>query len=452
MSCTNCSNSNPLASYSVQYSFQQSPNCQSENCGTVTNAQCVSYTGPNLACSGIVSGDSLEKALQTIDTKLCAVSGDYSAYNINCLPGPITTEADFVAAVTSYACTTRNTLTTFTGTTFPVYQTTVDNRFKALEVPGTTCAFAAVTATDTLQQVLDKYCTAFSTLNTAQDISGITWNSCFTVATPPTTIKAGLQLLADQICQVKNASSSLPTFNNTGSCLATPGATDTLVDTIEKIKTRLCSTDTFNAAAITYGCVTSATSLQGAVQNVITKVSSIQQALPTFSADFTVTPLDAGDPCQGVQISLAAGAGTEDHKVAINGTDAAPGYLVNKLAGVGVSIDDTTTPGKVTLTVATQADEKVKAASSDDTAGYLYDKVEVNSATGITLSLGYNAATKKVSITPNLDFDTIWGSLLTYMENNPNSELRTRFCALVSSCPTPCSAPQNAQVVAAVAP
>src|SRR5687768_15827903 len=111
-------------SFNVQYFYDNSCFTCNEECGTnVGDSKCIAYTGPNLSCSGIETNDSVQTALQKIDEQICAVTGDYSAYSYNCLVDwwgeSITTEGDFVDAITSYACEITENLQTFTGVEFP---------------------------------------------------------------------------------------------------------------------------------------------------------------------------------------------------------------------------------------------------------------------------------------------------------------------------------------------
>lgn len=443
MPCTNCSSS-PLTFASSYFYSNQPSNCDSGECGTNTvNAKCVYYAGPNLSCSGIEVNDSLELALQKIDTQICSITGDYSTYSFGCIDdgGAITTEAQFVSAISSYACTTRSTLTTFTGTTFPAYQAAVNSRFVALEVPGITCATASVTSTDTLQAVLNKYCTKLGTLTTAISISGVDWDSCFTVVSPPTTIAGGFTEVLSQICQLKAAGLTLPTFNNTGTCLSSPGASDTLVSTIGKIITRLCQTPTLDNDNLTSSCISipsADTDLETLLQSILTKVDALSTNSYTFSEDdFNITAQDEDNVCAGKSVALVTPI-NQDRFVATSSYDTAPGTLDTKvIAGTGISIN-TSNPAHIVINATgTDTDVLVKAASGDAAAGYLQDKMYGQASSGIALITSYNATTDKVDITPSVTASTLLDVLFLYLENNPASELKERFCTLVSSCPDP---------------
>lgn len=394
--CNTCTSPTPI-SYEIQYFHSD----QCAPCSSSTGCDCT-YQGANLTCSGIVTGDTLEQAFIKIDSQICNATGDYSSYQYNCLT-PVSTEAEFVDMITDYVCTMNTALGAFTNSAYITYQTSVDTRFDAIEVPGITCASASVTNTDTLQQVLTKYCTKFASLTTAISLSGITWNNCFTVGSTPTTIAASFTEVLSQICQTKAliASSTLPTFNNSSNCLAGT-SNDTLVTTIGLLTTKVCAAATVAIGSLTTSCLTLGSTLQSALQAVISKVDTLTQNDITFSGDFVVTATDGGDPCAGRTVALATPINA-DRFVASNASDSSPGTLISKLqAGTSISLDDTTTPGKVIIN-STGVDRKVSAATADASPGFLVDKLEGSSINGITITPVYNSGTGKVTLQLSVD-------------------------------------------------
>lgn len=458
MACNDCNQSNPLT-FDTSW-WNNSPCAQSSNCDgcTSTSSACVIYRGPNLACSGIETDDSVEVALQKIDEQICTVNGNYSAYTFNCLPTwlgiPITTEGQFVDAITAYACEIATNLDTFVNTDFPNYQGEVELRFDAIEVPGITCASAGVTSLNTLNQILTKYCQKFEDIDDALDISGITWDACLTVVSPPTTLPEALQLLADQICTVNSAASALPTFNNIGSCLAAPlTSSDTLVVTVNKIKTRLCLTPTWDATDVTWGCIgapVSATDLSEAIQNIVTRVQSQALAFPTFDGgDFTTAPT-SGDPCDGITVSLATPL-NQDRFVASTAGDASPGTLQAKLtAGTNVTLDFISTPGQAIINSSGGADtNEVLASNTDTTPGFLDAKINGGADSGISVIPTYNGGTEQLDLQVSVDLEQLFDLLLDQLV--VGSTLYNKFCEKVAGCPSPCDAPTNVQAVAGIA-
>lgn len=452
MSCVNCSSNNIFTG-----SFNQIPssNCCDSQFTSATNS--IVYDGPNLPCTLVQTGESLNTVLSKFDNLICSATGDYSTYNKFCLDDllPITTEKQFVETISEFVCTLKTNFDLFVGTTFPAYQTAVDVRFDAIEVPGLTCASAGVVPTDTLNQLLGKYCNKFSSIDTKLDISSVNWAQCFSVPITPASISQGFDLLIDQICQVEASSGAvLPTFNNIGSCLpGTLTANDTLVDTVNKIKTKVCTQPTFDINALTWTCVTkpsvNTTDLQSAFQTVLTELAAIKQNYPTFSpSDFAVANVDNGNPCLGKLITISGAVGTDEF-VKASPVDTLPGTLQDKLfAGTNISLDYVSIAGKVIInaTGSGSTDEKVKSYLGDPTAGFLNDKViGGNDPYGITINTNLNVTTNQVEFIPTIDTNTLVTNILNQIKNDDT--LRALFCEIVGMCPSPCGGAQNVQVV-----
>lgn len=430
MSC----NSQPF-SFSTQLFFNNDCfSCADNGCGNqVQQAKCVIYTGPNLSCSGILTNDSLETVLQKIDEQICSAIGDYSTYQFNCLEdfwgSSITQESTFVDAITSFACSIKDDFNVFTGTTFPNYQDTIEARFVAIEVPGITCSSASVTNTDTLQTVLNKYCTKFTEIDTDLDISSVVWNNCFTVPSPPSNIAEGFTTVLSQICQLASASTTLPTFNNTANCLS-GGTTDSLVTTIGLITTRLCDTPTFDIGDLTSSCVTLGSNITELLQNLIDKVDGFTQNAPSYSGDFSVSP--NGGPCDGVTVSLVTPI-NQDRFVASNGSDSSPGTLIDKLSpGTNISLDDTTSPGTVIINASTTETYQVKANSGGTSPGYLDEKTEGGTSNGVTITTSYDSGTDKLAISPTVDISTLFDAIVTFVSGD--GDALASLCSLIAPC------------------
>lgn len=430
MNCTSTPHS-----FDVQMFFNNDCfSCGDNDCGNnVQNSKCVIYTGPNLSCSGITTNDSIETALQKIDTQICSAIGDYSTYQFNCLEdywgSSITQESTFVEAITSYACTNRDDYDTFVNTTFADYQTTVDTRFDAIEVPAITCASASVTSVDTLQTVLTKYCTKFGDIDTALDLSSVVWDNCFTVPTPPTTIVDGFIAVLDQICQLQTASTTLPTFNNSANCLS-GGTTDTLVTTVGLITNRLCETPELDTNDLTASCVAIPATLTELLQNILDKIDTFTQNAPSYSADFVLNP--NGGPCDGITVALATPINV-DRFVASNSSDASPGTLIDKLtAGTNITLDDTTTPGQVIINASGAETYTVKANTADSSPDFLDQKVEGGTNNGVTISTSYNSGTGKVSFTPTVSLNDLVTNIIDFIAGDGDS--LAALCNLIAPC------------------
>lgn len=428
-----CYNNTPLIA-GVQYP-QPCDCCTNPECPNPISSLCIYYNGPALPCSQIQTGDSLEEALEKIEEKICEGTGDYATYNVYCL-APIATQQEFVESISEKYCTLVVNFNTFVNNTFVTYQSSVTNQFNSILNPNITCTVANVLSTDTIYQVLNKYCTAITDLDAYVDISGVTW-SCI-VPGPISTLEDGFNALVTSICTLSSSIPVLPSFNNTGSCLAGGTASDSLTTTINLIKTRLCQTPTFDINALTWGCVTQpsvvTTDLQAAFQTVLSTLSYyLTNRITTYSPDFTVTATDPMDPCQGVTLSLAAPFVDSDRFVASNALDASPGTLMDKLtAGPNITLDALTIPGQVIIS-STSDTYKVKADATDTNPDFLIDKVEGinNTIDGVSIIDTYNAITETVQLTPYIDWFVFINKMFDEIEGDP--VLKDRFCDLVNS-------------------
>jgi len=451
MACNNCTQTTASITGFVPANCQETSPC-------FLDSGCVVYTGPALSCSGITPNTNLETILQIIDPLLCASTGDYSTYNTYCL-APITTQKQFVETISNYVCNLNTTVTTFIGTTYVNDQNTLKGRVSALEIPGITCSSAGVVNTDTLITVLNKYCTKFGQIDSTLNPSGANWGQCYTVSPAPTTIVGGFNTLISQICILKglveSGTASLPTFNNVGSCLPAPLTTsDTLVDTINKIKTRLCQTGTIDTTALTFGCVSNSvangTDLQGTLQNILSKVTAIAQALPTqWSGSFAITNVDNSNLCLGKHVAFTGTLST-DRFVAATASDTSPGVLQDKLIpGTNISLDYITSPGFVIINTtggSGAGDHKVAADSGDTNPDYLSQKLLTGTGNnGVTVTPVLDTTNHVVRLNVSVDPGVLFGAILDELADNP--ALFTRLCTAIASCPSPCAAPSNVTVV-----
>lgn len=447
MSCTNCTGT---SSFSL-------PNLQNIcSSGVKTDTMDVVYTGPILSCIGVQPNTCLQDIIQSINTKVCQSVGDYTQYNFNCLEvlyPPITNEEEFVFAITDYACKLsdrvddlENTL----NTEITNIQTQIDN----IVSPGLVSNCPSLVIYDinsTLDQIITAQTNAICSINANLSLTGVLWSKCYTVTTPPITIVDGFNEVINQICLTKAAISTgglLPTFDNTGTCLSAPTATDSLVDTIIKIRSRLCLTPTFVAANLPVStCVqfSGASTLEqviAAQNNQIDQVST--QSIRGASSQFVLTPIDPSQPCLGRTIAL--NTSVIDRNVASNSADTTPGTLFDKLqAGTNFNLDFSTTPGKVILnaTGAALSDEKVKATSTDPSSGYLDSKLIGDSSDPI-IQIAVTSLTSSLRVTPSLDLTALATALLDTIQNN--TTLKAKFCEITNSCPVACSVPTNVSV------
>ena len=458
MSCSGCLGSTPNV-YTIMPANPS--NCVipcSTGCGGDCNDSAnVIYSGPALTCSAVQTGTSVQSIIQTFDTLLCSATGNYSTYNTYCL-APITTQQQFVETISADFCNLQTNYNTFTGTTYVNDKAGLQSQITALQNTNFTSTCQTVLpigSTDSLSTTLSKLGAAICTIySSALDLSTVNWSQCITVTTPPTTIAGGFTTLLSQICSINSSLATLlPTFDNSTSCIGGT-TTDTLVTTINAVKTRLCTTPTFDIDTLTWNCVskptsTGTTDLQDAFQAVLSAIDSLKGSIPTFSSKFIVT---AGASCVGPTVDLASTV--TDRYVAATSSDNSPGTLQDKLSeGTNITLDYTTTPGKVIINNSgAVADEKVKAFSGDPTAGYLADKLEGNTGDKIYINPLSDNINNKVQLSVVYDPYTVLNDLLTTLNGLPTTDpLYQMFCTIVSRCPDSCEPPTNIVVTYAPA-
>lgn len=432
-----CSSNNTPFSYTMFFTQQNCPECNDTECGGgYGNARCILYTGAELPCTGIQTTDSLEVALQKIEEQVCSIAGDYSTYNTYCL-APINTQQEFVESISSGYCNLLSDFNDFIQDTFPDYQADVDQRITDIINPGLPCAALSLTNTSTLTDWLQALCDKVTETDENLDISAVDWNQCMTVISPPSTLTQAFQVLVDQICSI--GAISLPVFNNLGTCLPSPTGSDTLVQTVEKIKTRLCQTPTFDINALTWGCITqpsvTTTNIQDTIQTILDYVNDYIENKLTFSADFNITQTNPSSVCDGKTVELVTPIVNSDRLVAATALDGTPGTLADKLMeGAGITLDYST-PGKVVIIADSSTETyRVKADASDASPNFLISKVNgvENTVDGIAISESYNAGTGQVDLTPAIDWSAFVNKWFDAV--NADAVLKIRFCTLVQGC------------------
>lgn len=440
---------NPIGNSSAyQYNYNNS-NCtpRASNCDVI-NASNVLYTGGDLSCIAVPTNSTLSEVLLLLAAAICeggAPNPDYSGYNTYCLRTgdnqPITTQQEFVESSSELLCTIKTDLNTFIDSTFVSSNANLQNQINAIKNPAiTSCGALGIVSGDQIGAVLTKLSNGVCSILTSINPSSANWNSCYTISAP-TTIVGGFNAVLSMICDIKStvaAGLTLPTFNNVGSCLPTPlTTTDSLVTTINKIKSKLCTLPTFDYTLLNYNCVDSATTLQNTIQNIIDFASDLKQnSVLTFDPSyFIVTNIDDLDLCQGKQVTLDVTS--LDRNVAANNSDSSPGTLINKLQGTAnqIVVDDTTTAGKVTLSLhpsVAKEDVKVKVSNSDPQSSYLINKLEGTSTGEISINVYEDAVTNPSShvakITPIINWQNFAETLLLAI--NGDSYLKSLFCQI----------------------
>lgn len=454
MPCQDCKPDAPITVFPLPI-LPCGPENDQQCCEQSTNAACVEYDGTPLGCIGGDERQMLDDILQRIDVKLCEITGGsdpFNEFNVLCLE-PVTTAKDFAERTAAMLCQLRTTVVNFINNLYPVEISTIRTEIATLNRAGfdRDCGIVTIAKGDTLTATLAKLTEAICTISdAASNMSSVDWDRCVTIAQPPTTIQEGFNFILQQLCALTGGGSggNLPVFDNTTSCLPAPTSADSLENTVIKIRSRLCSLPTFSVNAVSSTCL----SLNG-VTTLEQTISKILEQLDTLSRNtvrqvdniqFAISDADPTVPCAGKKISLSGVTGTgADRLVALNEGDTTPGTLEQKInAGEGVVIDTTSVAGKMTIRTTNTVNHKVKIAEDDPEPGYLIDKIvgapgEVN--TIIT------ASAQQISISASIDYDKLIDRLFDILETD--AELKERFCALVASCPSPCSPPTNVQAI-----
>lgn len=452
--CTDC-NSNP-SSYNPLGCTNNINTCNSNS----IDSSNILYTGPNLVCTGVLTNTDLNTIILQIDSILCDIIGDYSTYNTECLStfGDTDTQQNFVETISSYVCDLSTQITDIINVNIPAAISPIQTQINLIKNPAlvSPCVDISYTDASTLNQVIaaqsNAICTLFSTLTAG--LSSVDWEQCYSVSPIPTTIAEGFDAIMDIICNIQvqvGDAAQLPVFNNTGSCLASPGTSDTLIATISKIKTRLCLSPTFNAANLTSStCVpfNSSSTLEQVINLQNSAITSTSQTAikAVDTTQFTLVNVDNSNLCLGQKLTL--NSSLLDRSVALNNADITPGNLLAKIAaGTNISLDfGTLNAGKLTIssTAGVTADEKVKITNSDPTPGYLSDKLVSTSTAYITTSI-VPATASSLKVQADLNMTAVVSAMFDIIEDN--EELRLRFCNIISQCPSPCSPPTNVQAV-----
>jgi hypothetical protein len=459
MSCNNCNSNTPTY---FTYSFPGCPTTPGSCSTNQVDAQNVLYTGPNLLNIVTYSNTDLQTILSNIDATIGALGGtNWADFNYYCLSDieTINSAQTFAETISQYVCDLSTDFSVFASTTYTSGITNLQNQIDAINNPGfISCTSLGIVNSDTLNQAITKVINALCTVDASIDPSSANWNQCYTVISAPTNITDAFNIVLDQICDLKSQVSTitvLPTFNNVGSCLAAPvTTTDSLYDTVVKIRDLACTSPTFDIDDVTYtSCITNPNPGGGAdlysVFNTILSYlnTTYQQRIVAFdTTQFTTSYYTPGDPCSGIYLELNPSLGITDKFVALNSGDTNPDYLLNKMtAGTNMSFDTITAPGTVIIDC-TAEDKLVKADAGDASAGYLIDKVEGQSdiTSSITITESYNSGTEKVDLTPSINYTNLATNLLDAIQSDPT--LSAAFCAMVCDC-QPCASNNPKQVM-----
>lgn len=405
------------------------------------DATLVIYTGLSLSHIPVSPNTDLQTILSSIDTKFNTTSAapDYSGYNLYCVKQvdgtthPTNTQ-NFAEGISKALCDFKTTYTSFTTVTYAAAISDLSDATNALTSPALTYVPFSITSADSFTTVWTKTFTGLTAISGAQNPSSASWGTLS--ITPPTTITGGfnsvITYLSTLTTTVSGKQAAISNFDNSTNCLSGTSS-DTIRATVDLLRTRVCSLPTFVAGSITFGGVSSASDLQGSVQNVVSTASSIlQNAVVAQGTGLSISAV--GTTYQGKKLAVDP-TWTGLAKVAVDVSDTG-GYLEDKIESSDSSLTITNTGSTldITLTTPVASDHKVKINSTDASAGYLQDKIiPMASSWGLGTSIIPSSDNSRVSIAanvtnPNLFINNIFNQIST------DPDLLATFCSIANQC------------------
>lgn len=414
------------------------------------DASQVFYTGPALSNIGVDQNDDLDTILNAIDEKFgeSTSNPDYtswSMYGITQINGSShpTTLRNFSEGIAKIVTDNAGVVTTFIGTTYVNDQEVITDAINAIKAPELTYTPFGITDADLIANVWTKLFSGIDDVLAALDPSAGAWDDIgLTGGDIPDTLLGGFNALIEVVSDLQSTVDdldALPTFDNTGSCLPTPGATDTLVSTIGKIKTVLCAKPDFNVGDLEYGCGISSSNdnLQEVVQAILNAHDSfVRTAIVSASSEFSISAVD-GDPCNGMKIILKADAAPRK-TVAATASSTTMGSLYEVIESSDGSLEiDNTDPEKLDIKVNVDAlsdinDRKILVDEADTHADYIGNKIqgdgEINGIrinvrreqSGPSCETGCDDNYKYIRISPEVEPGTLMNALLSHAMTDPS--------------------------------
>lgn len=420
------------------------------------DAQLVFYTSGNTPYIPIVNGQTLNVILKNIDTAINAhnTAPDYTGYNLYCVTQvdgvthPTNTQ-NFAEGISKNLCDFHTAYNTFTGTTYPTAITTLSTAITALQTPGLTYSYTggggsiAITNTMSLNQVLTATYTGVGNILALLNAPGTTW-STLSITTPTNISTAFNDLIAyisNLTTTVSGKQAQIGTFNATA---IGGGATDSLTTTVNELITYAAALPVFTAGSITPGGISSASTLQGYVQNTINSVNS-QLTNAVVAAGTGLTIAAVGSTYQGTKLAVDP-TYTLLYKSMLSTGDtySNAGFLDAKIVGDESTIHTTITGHQIVISSLVTPTNEVKVTSSDSTPGYLYNKIPSTNDNqwGLQLSSTPSVDNSQLLLTPTLGNPNLFSeNLLNYWATNPTIlELFATVVAQAQSSPgTPVS-------------
>lgn len=402
-------------------------NCQ-QNCEPCNTAQgcpinldteCVFYnlSSPNpseLICLGISNGASLKYILETIDTKLCQISTDFSGINTPCLDSlgyTISSLKTFAEAVDYQLCYTTASMNIIK-TNLELQMANITTMIAAINTPNiTSCSQLPILPTDSLVTILQKYSDAFCDIYTN--------------------------------CCADNSPVLNPVNTNSISFIASGVKNHTFLANVN------ISPDFGNLVEIRsnglYASLTVPNQLQDLLYNPLTNELTISEG-NSVTLGSAPAPQTISVDCVAKTISISGGNTIDVSCLAGSPSPETPLVVVDSptlnLSTSGTSGHILTGDVKISATPNNSIvangdgiyaqDNKVAINVADTTSGYLSDKMIGVAGSLISVVTTPNLVTNKVEISATIDL----AQVLTAINTNPL--LLAQFCEMVTGCITSC--------------
>lgn len=418
------------------------------------DATLVIYTGVATPTIPISPGQTLQTILQNIDAAINNMNPapDYSGYNLYCVTQvdgvthPTNTQ-NFSEGISKILCDLIDDFTDFTGTTYPADQTIITNAINAIQDPALTynptvdgATPFGIVNTDNIQQYYAKLFTGLDAMIAESNPAGADW-AALSVSSPTNVTDAFdeiITVLDTALTDIANKQDQLPTIDNSANCLSDVGgtSTDTVVETVGYLTDLICTLPKFDPTLITWDCVSTPTDLQEAITNIVSLLSVIGDEY-VISAGTGLTTSSLGS-CSGKSVSIDT-TWTGLYKVGISSTDAGNGnadFLENKITSLdgSITIDVSTNPDKLDLSVTVPANGQVLVNAADTTSDYLAAKIpSAIGDWGIGINSQANASNSQLILAPTMSNpDMFINNFLDYLASDP--DLLAKFCAVKDAC------------------
>lgn len=396
----------------------------------------IQYNGITLSTTNILAGDNGDTILSKIDTAINThnTAPDYTGFNLYCvketdgITHPTNTQ-NFAEGISKNLCDFHTAYNTFTGTTYVNDLNTTTTAITGLQNPSLTYAPYSITSGMTVTQVWNALFTGLTGTITSIDPYTANWS---TISLTPshsvvTTWNNVISYLSSLSSTVAGKQATIGTFNATA---IGGGATDSLTTTVNELISYAAGLPTFNSSGYTWGCVTSNSTLNGTLQNILNTIASIgNNYVAGNGSGLTIATIGS---CAGKSLALdTTNVGLYKVMLSTGDTYTNADYLDNKISSTGGSITFSVSGNKLNLEVTNPVSYQVKVTSTDSTPNYLSNKIVSTTDGNWGLSLNTSVNTNnQLLLTPTVGNPVLHiASEMSFISSNP--DLLQQFNELV---------------------